>query len=163
MKNVDILGSSRSLTSKIPLSISSHLPFLPRSSLDTRAWLRLPSAAALRARSRSRALAARIASLDSVRAAWMASRASLRAEAGRVARAKDAVFAAMAAASGEALVSDMAEDAMLVMMEDEAMEWTRKQPINEAPFQRRVEGGGCCRVPFSLMTQGLMMIERATG
>lgn len=48
---------------------------------------------------------------------------------------------------------------MVMMMVDEAMEWTMKQPIDEAPFQRLVEGGGCCRVPFSLMTQGLMMIE----
>jgi hypothetical protein len=39
----------------------------------------------------------------------MASRALLRSEAGRVARVKEAVFAALAAASGEAFVRDIFE------------------------------------------------------
>src|SRR6478735_7125282 len=106
---VEILGSFRSLTSKIPLSISSHFPFFPRSNRDTRAWLRPPSSAAFLASSRSLALAARISSFEAVKAAWMASSALLRSLAGRVARVKDAVFAALAAASGEAFVRDIFE------------------------------------------------------
>ncbi|KAK1251290.1 hypothetical protein MKX07_005845 [Trichoderma sp. CBMAI-0711] len=88
--------------------MSSHLPFLPRSSLDTSAWLSAPSAAALRASSRSRALAARMSSLAAASAEWMASRASLRADVGSEARVKEASLAAAAAASGEPFVRDIA-------------------------------------------------------
>jgi hypothetical protein len=45
--------------------------------------------------------------LDAVRAAWIASRASLRADTGSEARVKEAVLAALAAASGEPFVRDM--------------------------------------------------------
>lgn len=55
----------------------------------------------------SSALAARMDSRDAERAAWMAVRASLRADAGSVARTCEADLASCAAWAGEAFVRDM--------------------------------------------------------
>ena len=79
-------GSSRSRTSSMPCSISSHLPFLPKSSLFSTLWLSFPSSAALVASSRSFALAARMVSLASCKAPYIAVRASFRACVGSTAR-----------------------------------------------------------------------------
>jgi hypothetical protein len=50
----NVLGSSRSLTSSIPCSISSYFPGLPKSNLFTRLALRVPPAACSFASSKSR-------------------------------------------------------------------------------------------------------------
>lgn len=103
-----IPGSSKSRTSRIPFSMSSNLPGFARSSRETRLCDRLPPAAAPRASSMSRALAARMSSLEASRPSWMASRASLRSWAESVARASEADLASRAADEGSALVRDMA-------------------------------------------------------
>ena len=60
------------------------------------------------ASSRSLALAARMSSRASASASWIASRAAFLADVGRVASFLEESFAARAASSAEALVSDMA-------------------------------------------------------
>lgn len=100
-------GSSSSLTSRIPFNISSHFPFLPRSSRDTILKLNSPSSAAFFADDKSRALAARISSFDAERAEWIAVKAPFRAAVGSVARICEADLAALAASAGRALVKDI--------------------------------------------------------
>lgn len=66
-----------------------------------------PFSAALRAKVRSRALAANISSFASDSASWMAVRALSREDVGSVASACDAAFAAEAASAGRAFVTDI--------------------------------------------------------
>ena len=102
-------GSSKSRTLRIPWSISSHFPFFARSSLPRMAWLRLPSAAAFFADSRSFAFAARISFLAAPNSRCIAVRASLRASVRKTARVLEAREAALATSSGEAFESDIVD------------------------------------------------------
>ena len=100
-------GSSRSRTSRIPFTISSHFPFLRRSNLLITLWLSSPFSAAFVACSRSFALAARIEFFALCRASYIAVNASLRASHGRIARRRDAVEADWAISKGDESVKDI--------------------------------------------------------
>lgn len=101
------LGSSRSLTSRMPCSMSSHFPSLDRSSLFNTLWLRLPSAAAFVANSTSLAFAAIIVSFELANARWIEVRASLRAWADKTARLREDIEAALATSRGDKAVTDI--------------------------------------------------------
>ena len=88
--------------------MSSNLPGLDRSSRLTMLGLSWPSVADFCASSRSLAFAARMSSRASASASWTASNAAFLADVGRVASFREESFAARAASSAEALVSDMA-------------------------------------------------------
>jgi hypothetical protein len=102
-----IPGSSNPLTSKIPLNISSHFPFSPRSSRETKLKLNSPFSAAFLAKARSRAFAAKISSFASESVAWIAVRALSLELVGSVANTREADFAAEAASAGRAFVTDI--------------------------------------------------------
>lgn len=107
MQSIDLPGSGKSLTSLMPCSMSSNLPFRARSRRLTMLGLSSPLVADFFASSRSFALAAKMSSRAAARASCMASRAVFLALVERVAKRREESFAMRAASEGEALVNDI--------------------------------------------------------